>query len=272
VLHRVWTIKEDIGMSFEIIDFHTHPFLSDRSNICAHKEFCGMTAESTREIFRSLGVSKICGSVVSLTKPEDRNWNKIRMNNDEALKLKEVYNDFYIPGFHVHAGYVDESIAEIKRMHSLGIRLVGELVPYLDGWSNYASEEFSVLLDEIGKHDMVVSFHSGEEDAMDEMVKKHPDVVFVAAHPGEYNEFMRHIARMKMSENYYLDLSGYGPFRYGMIRRAIDECGLDRILFGSDYPTCSPAMYIGSVLLDPLLTDTEKEHIFSLNAKKLLGL
>ena len=55
-----------------------------------------------------------------------------------------------------------------------------------------------------------------------------------------------------------------------MLRRAINAFGIDRILFGSDFPTCNPAMYIGGVLLDELITDTEKEKIFSLNAKRLL--
>jgi len=107
---------------------------------------------------------------------------------------------------------------------------------------------------------------------MDEMVKKHKDVILVAAHPGEFDAFMRQLERFKMSENFYLDISGTGPFRYGMLRRAIDTVGADRILFGSDYPTCNPAMFVGGVLLDPLIKDSEKEKIFSLNAKKLLGL
>jgi predicted TIM-barrel fold metal-dependent hydrolase len=158
-------------------------------------------------------------------------------------------------------------------MDKKGIKLIGELVPYIDGWQrNFASEEFSLLLKEAGKRNMIVSFHSMNEDAMDEMVKRHRDVIFVAAHPGEYNEFMRHIERMKYSENYYLDVSGYGIFRYGMLKRAVDTFGADRILFGSDYPTCNPAMYIGGVMNDSLLSDAEKEKIFSLNAKKLLKL
>ena len=93
-----------------------------------------------------------------------------------------------------------------------------------------------------------------------------------AAHPGEYEDFMRHIDRMKYSENYYLDLSGYGIFRHGMLRHAIDVFGADRIIFGSDYPTCNPGMYIGGVLFDSLITDNDKEKIFSTNAKRLLGI
>ncbi len=41
-------------MSFEIIDFHTHPFLETNTNICAHKEFCGMNPENTRKVFEKL--------------------------------------------------------------------------------------------------------------------------------------------------------------------------------------------------------------------------
>ncbi len=254
---------------FEIIDFHTHPFIEPLHNICSHKEFCHMGPEDTRAVFDSLRVSKICGSVITTQAFPDQ-WEKIRLNNDTALALKELYGDFYVPGFHIHPAYPEESLGEIRRMHSLGVRLIGELVPYMDGWNNYACEAFSALLDEAGRRNMVVSFHSMGDDEMDAMVKAHRDVVFVAAHPGEYGSLMRHIERMKMSENYYLDLSGTGLFRYGMLRRVIDEMGVDRVLFGSDFPTCNPAMFVGGVLLDPLLTDGEKEQIFAGNAKKLL--
>ena len=260
-------------MAFEIIDFHTHPFVGNETNICAHKEYCNMSADETVNVFSELGVSKICGSVISLRAPENRSdWKEIKRNNDIALELKNAYGDFYIPGFHIHPAYPEESINEMEKMDKLGVKLIGELVPYIDGWSDYSSPEFSDLLKEAGKRNMIVSFHSMEDEEMDEMVKRHPEVIFVAAHPGEYTSFMRHIERMKYSENYYLDLSGTGIFRYGMLRHAIDAFGVDRILFGSDYPTCNPGMFVGGVLFDNLITDEEKEKIFSLNAKKILGI
>ena len=258
-------------MSFEIIDFHTHPFMTPEQNICSHKECCDMSADNTYGTFNRLGVSKICGSVIANVKEDGVPvWEKIKANNDAALALRDYYRGFYIPGFHIHPDFPEESIAEIERMHKEGVDLVGELVPYHDGWTDYSCDSFSALLDEVGKRNMIVNFHSQGEDEMDAMVKAHKDIIFVAAHPGEYKAFMRHIDRMKYSENYYLDLSGYGIFRHGMLRRAINAFGIDRILFGSDFPTCNPAMYIGGVLLDELRTDTEKEKIFSLNAKRLL--
>lgn len=258
-------------MSFEIIDFHTHPFTGPETNICNHKECCNMSAKETVNVFKKLGVSKICGSVIPPRNP-DNYWEVIKKANDIALELKDMYGDFYIPGFHIHPFYIEESIKEMDRMDKLGIKLIGELLPYHHGWSDYSMPELSELLKEAGKRNMIVNFHSQGNDEMDKMVKNHKDVVFVAAHPGEYNDFMRHLERMKMSENYYLDLSGYGIFRYGMLRRAIDCVGVDRIIFGSDYPTCNPGMYVGGVLLDSLITDSEKEKIFSLNAKRLLGI
>ena len=265
--------------TFNIIDFHTHPFMDEFNNICSHTAYCNMSADSTKKTFDGLGVSRICGSVLSTTskiaaaeRTYSSVWERISTDNETALKLRNYYGGFYIPGFHVHPEHVEESIAEIHRMHALGVNLIGELCPYIYGWKDYSCDAFSAILDEAEKFGMVVSFHSMGEEEMDKMVQDHPNLTFVAAHPGEYNAFMRHMARMKMSENYYLDLSGYGIFRHGMLRHAIDEFGAERFLFGSDYPTCNPAMYLGGILLDDLITDEEKEMIFSENAKRILKL
>jgi len=239
-----------------------------------------MGKEHTRRLMESLGISRICGTPARICIPGvyevqgfDNQWQKVRADNDEALQLRAYYGDFYIPGFRIHADYLRESCEEIERMEGEGVRLIGELIPYCDGWGQkYDCENMDKLLDMAEAHHMVVSFHSMDEDAMDAMVEKHKKLVLVGAHPGEYGEFMRHMERMKKSENYYLDISGYGIFRYGMLRHAVDEFGAERFLFGSDYPACIPAMYVGGVLMDNLLDDHQKRLIFAENTKRLLGL
>ena len=57
-----------------------------------------------------------------------------------------------------------------------------------------------------------------------------------------------------------------------MLRHAIDDFGPERFLFGSDFPTCNPAMFVGGVALDPLLSDEEKRLVLAGNARRLLGL
>jgi len=255
----------------KIIDFHTHPFLDDNSNICSHKDIIPMKKEGIRATFDGLGVEMICGSVI-FRDPNRSQWDNIRAGNDAALDLREYFGEFYYPGFHIHPEHIPESVAEIKRFAEKGFRLVGELVPYLHGWSDYSCKEFSYLLDVCREYDMVVNMHSMDDDQMDAMVKAHKDVKMVMAHPGEFDRYMRHLKRMDISENYYLDLSGTGPFRHAMLARGVKEKGAERFLFGSDYPTCNPAMFVGGVVLDDLISPADKEKILYTNAKKLLGL
>lgn len=265
-------------MSFDIIDFHTHPFLHEENNICNHQSVCALTSDSILEEMRALGISRVCGSVIPKMRQEDKTpWDAIQRANNDALALRERFGGFYIPGFHVHPAFIEESIEEIHRMHACGVRLIGELVPYICKWESFgldlASDAFSVILDEAEKYGMTVSFHSDENaDAMDEMVRRHKNLAIVAAHPGEHPRLMRHIERAKISENYYLDLSGTGLFRHGMLYHAVKEMGADHILFGTDYPICTPGMFVGGVLYDPFLTDEEKALVFSGNAKRILGL
>jgi len=119
---------------------------------------------------------------------------------------------------------------------------------------------------------MLVSIHTMLDDEMDAFVEQHPDTTIGAAHPNEYKGFMRRLQRLKRYPNYYLDLSGYEVFRHGILRHVIDEVGVHKILYGSDFPTCNLGMYAGSVLLDPLITDEEKHIVFAENAKHLLKL
>ena len=102
------------------------------------------------------------------------------------------------------------------------------------------------------------------------MVKSHPDLTFVAAHPGERDTLLAHIERMKKYDNLYLDISGTGIFRYLSLSRLVREVGSERILFGSDYPTCNPGFFIGGVLTEPL-ADCELENIFYNNAARILS-
>lgn len=118
---------------------------------------------------------------------------------------------------------------------------------------------------------MVVSVHTQSEDTLEMAVKTFPDIMFVAAHPGDKNSYLRHLECMKKYENYYLDLSGTGIFRYGSISYGVSKVGNERFLFGTDYPICNPGMYVQAVLYERL-KDKDYEAIFSGNARKLLKL
>ena len=257
-------------MNYEIIDFHTHPYLDNTENICIYKAGSGMNLADSVKYLQDMGISRICGSVVGAKDCDP--WDMIRRDNDRALLVRDMLGDFYVPGFHVHPDHVEESCREIERMHAQGIRLVGELVPRFYSWEDYSCKAFDEILDTAEQYGMVVNFHSMDDDQMDAMVLKHPNLVMIAAHPNQLGQYQRHLDRMGMSKNYYLDLSGTGLFRHRMLRYGIDQCGADRFLFGTDYPVCNPAMYIGGVVGDSLLSEVEKKLILADNAKRILKL
>lgn len=57
----------------------------------------------------------------------------------KAVEIYKRFSDFYYPGFHINPNYVEESCETIEWMHKNGFRLIGELVPYMQGWSDYSN-------------------------------------------------------------------------------------------------------------------------------------
>ena len=55
-----------------------------------------------------------------------------------------------------------------------------------------------------------------------------------------------------------------------MLRYAVDQCGSEKILFGSDFPICSPGMNIGGVFAEHM-TDAELKNVFADNFLRLIG-
>ena len=53
----------------------------------------------------------------------------LKKSNQDALKLREIYNGMYIPGIHIHPHYIDESSKEIDMAVENDIHIIGELVP-----------------------------------------------------------------------------------------------------------------------------------------------
>ena len=255
-------------MAYEIIDFHTHPFTYHEGNISSYRDYIDISCDSTPEYLRKVGITKIVGSAVS---KRDENLslaeNMVRSNN-ATLELAEKYEGFLIPGFQVHPAFVKESCMEIERMSKLGVKYIGEIVPHGE-WCDYSRKEYDEILDTALQFNMMVNLHSTDTDNMEELVKKHPKNIIIAAHPGEKGRFLKQLERMRLSENFYLDLSGTGLFRLGVINRGIKEFGAERFLFGTDFPVCSPAMYVGGVAYEPLFTEEEKKLILSENARRL---
>lgn len=254
---------------FEIIDFHIHPFYNEKRNMSFYENGIH-NYKDLKDTLNRAGIDYACGSVIERI-GDITDFNAIREFNDEALKLRDLYEGFFIPGVHIHPNFVDESIEELRRMNKAGVKLVGELVPYMMGWENYYDEALDAIYSEIDRLDMIVNVHTQQEETMDMALERFPNMIFVGAHPRDKETYRNHLERIKKYDNYYLDFSGTGIFRYGLIGSGIKEVGSERFLFGTDFPICNPKMYVEAVLFEKL-KDKDYENIFSLNAKRILNL
>ncbi len=254
----------------EIIDFHTHPYLDFGQNMCHYKEYYDLTVEGYKQQLLNAGITHICGSVIE-GRRRIESFDYIRVLNEKALKLKELLKDFYTPGFHIHPGFVEESCREIEAMSERGVHLIGELVPYMHDWGEFDMDAWHTILDAAGQYGMVCCLHTPSDFDMSEIISSHPGVTFVAAHPGDKKRILEHIEMMRRYDNMFLDLSGTGLFRFGMLKCLVDKVGAERILFGTDYPICNPGMYVQAVCCEEI-SDFEREQIFFRNAKSILKL
>ncbi len=252
----------------EIIDFHCHPFLTDEQNLCFYTHTTKVRSESISEDMESVNISRFCGSVIS---PKFTGFDTLHTCNMTALELRKKWGDKYIPGFHISPQFVEESIAEIELAHKNGVKFVGELVPYMHGGYSYYSDEFSLLINEASKYNMPINLHTMNLDEMRSTAKKHKDATFIFAHPGEKVQVLKHIEVMKECDNVYLDMSGTGILRWGMLTHVVNEVGADRILFGTDYPIGHPVLYVTALMNEPI-SDNDKELIFAGNTKRILGI
>ena len=255
----------------QVIDFHVHPFVEDKERFIRYCSFPGDPDEFMSDIVGA-GITRFCGSVIDCS-ADASDFAPYRQMNRHALALRERYKGAYIPGIHIHPAFPRESCEELEEMHRQGVRLIGELVPYIHGWdgTRLAAPGTMEIFDLAQQLGMVVSFHPTNDEDMERVVSAFPHLTFVAAHPGEKEAADAHIGRMKKYPNLHLDLSGTGLFRYTLVRYLIDQVGADRILFATDYPICNPAMYLHAVLYEKL-TGEELDKVLYRNAERLLGL
>ena len=191
--------------------------------------------------------------------------------NREVARYTEKSGNRFLGACVVNPKYIDESLREIEYCHDqLGFVWVGELcnymVPYL-----YSIPEFSVLVEHVVKLNMVLALHT-EQGEMEYIAQNFPQATIAFAHFGDDNEYQnifRRIDLVAKNPNFYLDTSGYGHDRVGVLEYAVKTIGPDRILFGSDFSINDPGTVIARIV-NALITEEQKQKIFSDSLQALL--
>lgn len=192
--------------------------------------------------------------------------------NREVARYAERHKGRFLGACVVNPMFIDEALREMEDCRKqFGMVWVGELCNYTVPYE-YTVKEFELLVDQAVKLNMVLDVHT-ELEEMEFIIRKFPKARIVFPHFGDSNEYghiFKRIDLVAANPNCYLDTSGYGHDRVGMLEYAVKSIGPDRVLFGSDFSINCPATVIARVE-SAFLTDEQRRKILSGNLKALLA-
>src|SRR2546426_5761059 len=169
--------------------------------------------------------------------------------NREVARYVEKYRGRFLGACVVNPLFIDEALREIEECRKqLGFTWVGELCNYTVPYQ-YTTKEFELLVQQVQKLNMVLDVHT-ELEEMEYIIQKYPRATIVFPHFGdghEYEHIFKRIDLIAQHQNCYIDTSGYGHDRVGMLEYAVKTIGPDRVLFGSDFSINDPSTVIARI-------------------------
>jgi hypothetical protein len=192
--------------------------------------------------------------------------------NREVARYVEKYKGRFLGACVVNPLFIDEALREMETCRKqFGFVWVGELCNYMKPSYQYTIREFELLVKQTVELGMVLDCHT-ELEEMEHIARSYPKATIVFPHFGddhEYDHIFKRIDLVAQNPNCYLDTSGYGHDRVGMLEYAVNKIGADRVLFGSDFSINCPATVIARVN-HAFITEEQKRKILSGNLQALL--
>ena len=276
-----------------IIDFHTHLFpefiCSSRESYCASEPVFDLLYRSPKsrlvtapELLAAMDDNGVDKSVVFGFPWQDSELFK--MHNDFILEAVQRHPDRLI-GLGCFDPESSQAAREAERCLDGGLAGIGELAFYRSGIEDASLDRLAAVMDICRERDRPVLIHTNEPVGhaypgktpntlaqIYRLISRFPDNIIVLAHWGG-GLFFFSLLKKEVKDrlrNVFFDTAA-SPFLYDPViyRMAIQSAGVEKILFGSDYPLIEPRRYFDE--LDSLrLSREEHERICGLNAASLL--
>ena len=276
-----------------IIDFHTHIF---PAAIRDHREKYFPSEPAFKLLYQS-AKSKLIGAADLLTAMDENGVDKsvilgfpwknpatFKLHNDYILKMVQKNPERFI-GLACFEPSGKSSVAEAERCLVAGISGIGELAFYQSGIDEIALEQLAPIMDMCAKRELPVLIHTNEpighayhgKTAITlaqtyRLIKRFPANKIVLAHWGG-GIFFFGLMKKEVKEsfkNVYFDTAA-SPYLYDSeVYQIADKIvGVDKILFGSDYPLLPPSRYFNEMAAAGL-TQMQLKKISGDNAAQFL--
>jgi predicted TIM-barrel fold metal-dependent hydrolase len=275
-----------------IIDFHTHIFSPDVKN---HREkyinedrlFASLYSNprakliTADDLISAMDEQHIDKSVIL-----NIGWESHELcvrSNDYLINAMLRFPERLIAFCMVKPDSLDLALRELEQCSQNGVKGIGEMRPttslqtneYLGPIVEYMTERKLILLTH--SSEPVGHIYPGKGDITPEhlypLIQRFPGLKIVCAHWGGGLPFYSLMPEVKTAlENVYFD-SAASPFLYTsqVYAETARLAGIDKILFGSDYPLLNPQRILNEISALKL-TEEQSKKILSENATTLLNI
>jgi hypothetical protein len=278
-----------------IIDFHTHVFspnvIANRSHYADIDPCFKILYSSPKSKLATADdlIAEMDASGVDKSIILNIGWSTHELcieTNDYILESASKYPDRLIPFIGIQPSAGADAICEINRCAAAGARGVGEIRPDVQGFKLSDHRITGPFVNALIENKLILLSHVDEPvghnypgkgsttpGILFPFIAEYPELKTVLAHWGGGLPFYTLMPEVKAAlKNVWFD-SAASPYLYNssIYNRIAELSGVDKILFGSDWPLLGPGRGIGEVTaLD--LSPTVANKILGGNAAALLGL
>lgn len=277
-----------------IVDFHTHIF-PPRFNEY-REEYVARDPLFARIYAKPNAKIASCEDLIAIMDEEgiDRsvilnaNWSSLELcqeTNDHILESISRYPDRLVGFCSLPPKAEEAAIAELERCIRGGIRGIGELRPDFHGLVRGDEAVMDPIFEVALRHRLMLLVHASEPvgheyagkqkitpDVLEKLINRFPDMTIICAHWGgglPFYALMPEVA--EALKNVFFDSSA-SPYLYRpeIFRHVAEIAGVEKILFGSDYPLMLPSRVMKQLRsLD--MGEEAEALILGGNARRLLG-
>lgn len=259
----------------KIIDFHTHVY-PDRIAEKATRATCdfyGLDTKQTGTVDMLLQKGQAAGITHYVLLPVAVHPHGVRHVNEFVVEQIRQHPEFYGFGT-VHPDMEDmtDELDYIRASGLIGVKLHPDMQAI-----NTDDERLFPLYERLQVLDMPVFIHCGDEHKdfshprhLRRVIDRFPRLTVIAAHLGGWSKWDEAVEYLK-DTTCYLDISSCMMFMPPeKVVEYVRAFGVDRVLFGTDFPIWNAASEVKNLMALPLTGD-EKEQIFFRNAQRILG-